>query len=58
MGKIIMWDLDWHNEAWGDELEQLSTERLNQCNTLIFGRVTHEGMAAQWQSPDFNRAYR
>ncbi|MFA6541430.1 MAG: dihydrofolate reductase family protein [Bacteroidota bacterium] len=63
MGKIIMWnvmtldgyfegtkkwDLDFHNIVWGDELEQLSIEQLRQCNALLFGRVTYEGMAAYW----------
>jgi len=63
MGKLIMWnvmtldgyfegakkwDLDFHNDIWGDELEQLSIEQLNQCNSLLFGRVTYEGMAEYW----------
>ena len=63
MGKIVMWnlmtldgyfegtkkwDLDFHNQVWGNELERLSLEQLNQCNSLIFGRVTYEGMAAYW----------
>jgi dihydrofolate reductase len=63
MGKFIMWnlmtldgyfegtnkwDLDFHNKVWGDELEQLSIEQLSQCNALVFGRVTYEGMAAYW----------
>ncbi|MDD8018723.1 MAG: dihydrofolate reductase family protein [Bacteroidota bacterium] len=42
------WDLDFHNKVWGDELEQLSIEQLRQCNSLVFGRVTYEGMAAYW----------
>jgi dihydrofolate reductase len=64
MGKLIMWnlvtldgyfegtkkwDLDFHNEVWGDELERLSIEQLNQCNSLVFGRVTYEGMAEYWK---------
>jgi dihydrofolate reductase len=63
MGKIVMWnlmtldgyfegtkkwDLDFHNTVWGDELERLSIEQLKQCNSLVFGRVTYEGMAAYW----------
>lgn len=63
MGKLIMWnlvtldgyfegtkkwDLDFHNIVWGEELEQLSNEQLNQCNALVFGRVTYDGMAAYW----------
>ena len=42
------WDRDFHNKVWGDELEQLSIEQLRQCNSLVFGRVTYEGMAAYW----------
>ncbi|MBI2429788.1 MAG: dihydrofolate reductase [Ignavibacteriales bacterium] len=63
MGKIIMWnlmtldgyfegtkkwDLGFHTEVWGEELERLSIEQLSQCNSLVFGRVTYEGMAAYW----------
>jgi len=63
MGKIVMWnlmtldgyfegtkkwDLDFHNKVWGDELEELSIEQLKSCGTLLFGRVTYEGMAAYW----------
>lgn len=65
MGKLIMWnvitldgffegakkwDLDFHNTVWGDELEQLSIEQLQQCNALVFGRRTYEGMAAYWKT--------
>lgn len=42
------WDLDFHNIVWGDELEQFSIEQLAQCNSLVFGRITYEGMAAYW----------
>jgi dihydrofolate reductase len=42
------WDLDWHNEVWGDELEQLSLEQLRSADLLVFGRVTYQGMAAYW----------
>lgn len=65
MGKLILWnmvtldgyfegmkkwDLDFHNIVWGDELEQLSIEQLQQCNSLVFGRITYEGMAAYWKT--------
>ena len=65
MGKLIMWnlitidgffegankwDLDFHNTVWGDELEQLSIQQLNQCHALVFGRITYEGMAAYWKT--------
>lgn len=44
------WDLDWHNDVWGDELERLSVAQLRSADMLIFGRVTYEGMAAYWQT--------
>jgi dihydrofolate reductase len=42
------WDLDWHEYAWGDELEQLGLEQGRSADALLFGRVTYEGMAAHW----------
>ena len=42
------WDLDWHNTVWGDELEQLSLDQGKAIGTLLFGRVTYEGMASHW----------
>ena len=42
------WDLDFHKYAWGEELEQLSTEQLESVGYLLFGRVTYEGMASYW----------
>lgn len=44
------WDLDFHTIVWGDELEQLSIEQLHQCNALVFGRITYEGMAVYWKT--------
>jgi dihydrofolate reductase len=44
------WDLDWHDTVWGEELEQLSIEQLRSADTLLFGRVTYEGMAGYWPS--------
>ena len=42
------WDLDWHNYAWGEELERFSIEQLKTIDALLFGRVTYEGMASYW----------
>src|SRR5689334_4164922 len=42
------WDIDWHNDVWGDELERLSVEQLRGADALLFGRVTYEGMASYW----------
>ncbi len=44
------WDLDFHNLAWGPELEALSEEFGDKAGALVFGRVTYEGMAAHWKS--------
>jgi len=64
MSKLIMWNLmtldgffdgaenwalDWHQYAWGEELERLSIEQLHAADMLLFGRVTYEGMAAYWK---------
>jgi len=44
------WALDWHQYAWGEELERLSIEQLREADMLLFGRVTYEGMAAYWKT--------
>lgn len=44
------WDLDWHEDVWGEELERLSIEQLKSADMLLFGRVTYQGMAAYWSS--------
>ncbi|MGI0079821.1 MAG: dihydrofolate reductase family protein [Nitrososphaerales archaeon] len=44
------WEIDWHEYAWGEELEQLSKEQLKSAGMLLFGRVTYEGMAGYWPS--------
>jgi dihydrofolate reductase len=65
MSKLIMWNLmtldgyfdgaenwalDWHQYAWGEELERMSIEQLRAAEMLLFGRVTYEGMAAYWKT--------
>jgi dihydrofolate reductase len=42
------WDLDFHKLVWGEELKQWSMDQLKSADTLLFGRVTYEGMAAYW----------
>lgn len=44
------WDLDWHEEVWGEELEQFSLEQLTAADLILFGRLTYQGMAAYWPS--------
>jgi dihydrofolate reductase len=46
------WDLAFHEFVWGDELEQLSIEQLATADTLVFGRVTYEGMASYWRTAE------
>src|SRR5688572_22109168 len=42
------WDLEFHEAAWGDELQQFSLEQAEEVGTLLFGRATYEGMASYW----------
>lgn len=44
------WEIDWHNYAWGEELERFSIEQMKSVGALLFGRVTYEGMAAYWST--------
>ncbi|MNK26173.1 hypothetical protein D3C87_445040 [compost metagenome] len=46
------WDLDFHNLAWGPELNKLSEEFGDKAAALVFGRVTYEGMASYWTSAE------
>jgi dihydrofolate reductase len=42
------WEIDWHEQVWGEELERFSIEQSLEIGCLLFGRVTYEGMAAYW----------
>jgi dihydrofolate reductase len=42
------WDLGALQEVWGEELERYVVEQCREVGTLLFGRVTYEGMAAHW----------
>ncbi|PZR87762.1 MAG: riboflavin biosynthesis protein RibD [Stutzerimonas stutzeri] len=48
------WDLSFHNDAWGEELDALSKEFGQRAQVLVFGRVTHDGMKAYWTSTNAN----
>ncbi|HUH96260.1 MAG TPA: dihydrofolate reductase family protein [Anaerolineales bacterium] len=43
------WDLGWHNVD--GEFNEFAAAQLNEIGTLLFGRVTYEGMAAYWPTP-------
>lgn len=47
-------DLDWPN--LDEEFDAFSAEQLGEVDTLLFGRVTYEGMAAFWptQGVEYN----
>lgn len=42
------WNID-------DEFYEFSVEQLGEVDTLAFGRVTYEGMAEYWPTPDARR---
>jgi dihydrofolate reductase len=46
------WDLDFHNLAWGPELERYSERQAEEGDLLVFGRRTYEGMAAYWPTAE------
>jgi dihydrofolate reductase len=67
MGKLIMWnlvtldgyfegpkhwDLDFHHQVWGEDLERFAIKQLEAAEGLLFGRITYEGMAAYWQTAE------
>ena len=49
---VKKWDLDFHMQAWGPELEAMSKEFGKQAEALVFGRITYEGMKAYWTTAD------
>ncbi|GAC1449419.1 MAG: dihydrofolate reductase family protein [Ktedonobacterales bacterium] len=42
-------DIDWHNVD--DEFNEYAIDLLNSVDTLLFGRVTYQGMASYWPTP-------
>ena len=42
-------NINWHNVD--EEFNQFAIEQLNTVDTLLFGRVTYEGMASYWPTP-------
>lgn len=44
------WDIDFHQSAWGEELEQFIKDQTASGDLLLFGRVTYQGMAGYWST--------
>jgi dihydrofolate reductase len=49
------WDIDFHNLAWGPELERYAERQAEEGDLLVFGRRTYEGMAAYWPTAEDGR---
>lgn len=43
-------DIGWHNTD--EEFNDFATEQTATADTLLFGRVTYEGMASYWPTPE------
>ncbi len=43
-------DISWHNVD--EEFNEFAIEQLDLVDTLLFGRVTYEGMASYWPTPE------
>ncbi len=43
------WEIDWHQTD--EEFSAFATEQLDEAGALVFGRITYEGMAAFWPTP-------
>ncbi len=46
------WDLERIHAVWSEDLERFSLDQLASADTLLFGRVTYEGMASHWPSAE------
>jgi dihydrofolate reductase len=42
-------EIDWHHVD--EEFNEFAIEQINSVDTLLFGRVTYEGMASYWPTP-------
>ena len=42
--------IDWHTTD--EEFEAFAVEQLREADTILFGRVTYEGMATYWPTPE------
>ena len=41
-------ELDWHFNAWNEEMAQVAAEQLSRADTIILGRITYRAMARYW----------
>lgn len=46
------WDLEFHDLAWGKELEDFSIEQLKSADLIIYGEKTYKGMAEYWSNAE------
>ncbi len=44
------WEIDWHTVD--EEFNDFAARQLDEFDTLVFGRLTYEGMAKYWPSED------
>jgi len=44
------WDISWHNAD--AEFNEFAIEQTSTVGTILFGRVTYEGMANYWPTPE------
>ena len=42
-------EIDWHNVD--EEFNEFAIHQLDDVDTLLFGRVTYQGMASYWPTP-------
>lgn len=47
---VNKWDIGWHHVD--KEFNEFAIDQLNHAGGLIFGRVTYQGMASYWQTPE------
>src|SRR6266540_2587544 len=42
-------EIDWHNTD--DEFNEFAIHQLDTIGTILFGRITYQGMASYWPTP-------
>lgn len=46
------WEIDFHNLAWGPELQRYAEQFGEEGDLLVFGRKTYQGMASYWPTAE------